>query len=191
MESEVKDLEEQRKMKCEEFNGLEKKIVELETRIQDKDAEIASFEDQKILLIEQIKNLSSEKNDLAFNLKIAETKLETHERLVEELREYKLQLEEDNQKQKVENDSLMAEKCGIESELMCLKEENEKLKRDRTALAEVTDRKNYYKDNCLRLDKLCAELNDENASLKNDFNEIHNVLQDKEKKIEEYVLQKL
>ncbi|KAK6630132.1 hypothetical protein RUM44_005683 [Polyplax serrata] len=185
MESEAEDRETEMKKKAERMENIELKIQEFEDSIRQKDAEIAICQEEKMLCMQELKTLSWEKNDLAFNLKMAKSQFEANEKLVEELRAEKIDAEELLNKQKLEYNNLVLERRNLESEFLLVKEENDKLRREMAMLSQLTERKTYYKDNCLRLDKLCEELKDENTSLKNDFNEIHCVLKDKERTVEE------
>lgn len=161
------------------------KVRDLEAELEAKDAAEKSYQKEKLIFVEEIKTLSREKSDALFELKIAEKKLEMNEKLVEDIRNDKLDVEELYKKLKIEYDGLFAEKCCLDSEYSSLKEDNVKLRKERENLLNVEERKNYYKENCRRLEKVLGETKDENTSLKNDFNALHSILQDRDKKLEE------
>lgn len=169
---------------------MEKQILDYEIEIKEKSTEVTNFQEKELNYMKQLENLSSEKEDLIINARIAEKTLETNERLLQDLRNDKLTAEENFKKQKVEYQELYSEKCNLYSELLYVKEEKEKLILQIQNLKELEDRKIYYKTNCLKLDKLCGELSEENLSLKKNFNEFYSKLQEKDKKVEEYVCRK-
>lgn len=174
-----KELQQKIQKNCSEFEELLLHLEALRNMTETLQKSNEKSEKEIEILKKEKLNLEEVSNEQAAKLKTLEECFNNKENEFKNIKGESKALSEEKENLKQSLNELQRKNSEIEHDY---KTKYEELIADKT---EVEERKEYYKGQCKRLEKMIEELMKDKADVQKDFDDIHNILQAKDSKIEE------